>query len=164
MKRRGFAGLALSTVVIACTAQRNEPPVQSGRAVLEAYVDAWNRRDSLALDTLMAPDAVHDDIAQNFHGQGPAQTKEFMRSIISAEPDFVWRLTNVVESGPMLAAEWTWTATHTGPSPVGPVTRRRITGPGASIVQVENGRIKRFTDYYDAASFFRDTPADTTRR
>jgi steroid delta-isomerase-like uncharacterized protein len=167
MNRCGFAaGLTMSAIALGCTAQRNEPPVQSGRAVVEAYVSAWNRHDSLALDTLMASDAVHTDIAQNFQGRGPAQTKEFMRMIISTEPDFQWRLTKVIESGPTLAAEWTWTATHTGPSPIGPVTRRRISGPGSSFVEIENGRIKRFTDYYDGASFFREAPApaDTARR
>jgi steroid delta-isomerase-like uncharacterized protein len=167
MNRRSFAaGLTMSMIALGCTAQRNEPPVKSGRAVLEAYVSAWNRHDSLAFDTLMTTDAVHEDIAQNFRGQGPAQAKEFMRTTIGAEPDFVWRLTNVVESGPMVAAEWTWTATYTGPSPIGPVTRRRIAGPGVSIVEIENGRIKRFTDYFDMASFFRETPAsaDTARR
>lgn len=167
MNKCSFAAtLAISAIALGCTAQRNEAPVQSGRAVLEAYVSAFNRHDSLALDTLMTSDAVHADIAQNFQGRGPAQTKEFMRTLISMEPDFQWRLTRVVESGPTLAAEWTWTATHTGPSPIGPVTNRRISGPGASIVEIENGRIKRFTDYYDNASFFRDTPAstDTARR
>jgi steroid delta-isomerase-like uncharacterized protein len=167
MSRCGFAaGLTMSAIALGCTAQRNEPPAQSGRAVLEAYVSAWNQHDSLALDTLMASDAVHTDIAQNFQGRGPAQTREFMRGMISAEPDFQWRLTNVIESGSMVAAEWTWTSTHTGPSPIGPVTGRRISGRGASMAEIENGRIKRFADYYDMASFFRETPAptDTARR
>lgn len=166
MNTRSFAEMiTVSALALNCTAQRNEPPAQSGRAVFEAYVSAWNRHDSLAFDTLLAPDAVHTDIAQNFRGN-PAQTKEFMRNVISGEPDFQWRLTNVVESGATVAAEWTWTATHTGPSPIGPVTRRRISGPGATFAEIENGRIKRFTDYYDLASFFRETapPANTMRR
>src|SRR5712664_2695308 len=80
----------------------------SGKAVLEAYVSAWNRHDFAALDKLLTPDAVHEDIAWPSRDEGPAQIKEFMR-------------------------------------------------------QIENGRIKRFSDYYDFASFFHRAPAAATK-
>lgn len=35
---------------------------------------------------------------------------------------------------------------------------------GSSIVEIENGRIKRFTDYWDLASFFRRAPSDSAVR
>jgi steroid delta-isomerase-like uncharacterized protein len=134
----------------------------SGKPVLEAYVSAWNRHDFAAFDTLLAPDAMHEDIAQGFRGQGPAQTKDFMRALIQGQPDFDWHLTKVVDASPLVAAEWTWTATFTGDSPSGPVVRQRISGRGASIAVVENGRIKHFTDYYDIASFFPKATAGST--
>jgi steroid delta-isomerase-like uncharacterized protein len=126
----------------------------SGKAVLEAYVSAWNRHDFAALDNLLTPDAIHEDIAQGFRGQGPAQIKDFMRAMIEGQPDLNWRLTAVVDASPSVAAEWTWTSTYTGNSPIGPVVRKQISGRGVSIVLIENGRIKRLTDYYDMASFF----------
>jgi hypothetical protein len=46
---------------------------QSAKSVLEAYVSAWNRHDFAAFDSLLAPDAIHEDIAQGFRGQGLAQ-------------------------------------------------------------------------------------------
>jgi steroid delta-isomerase-like uncharacterized protein len=131
---------------------------QSAKSVLEAYVSAWNRHDFAAFDSLLAPDAIHEDIAQGFRGQGPAQIKDFMRAEIEGEPDLNWRLTTVVDAGPFVAAEWTWTGTFTGDGPSGPVVRQRISGRGASIVVIENGRIKRFTDYYDLASCFPKAP------
>lgn len=36
--------------------------VSSGKAVLKAYVSAWNRHDFAGLDKILAPDAVHEDI------------------------------------------------------------------------------------------------------
>ncbi len=155
MTRSTFvATAALPAVLLACTGRSDSRTTEPGMALLEAYVQAWNQHDSAAFDTLLAPNAVHDDVAQGFHGQGVAQIKDFMRGIIKVEPDFNWRLTTIVAAGPQLAAEWTWTATYTGPSPGGPVVRRRISGQGASIALIENGRIKRFADYYDVASFF----------
>jgi steroid delta-isomerase-like uncharacterized protein len=128
--------------------------LQSGKRVLEAYVSAWNRHDFAALDTLLAPDAIHEDIAQGFRGQGPAQIKDFMRAEIEGEPDLNWHLTTVVDASPLVAADWTWTGTYTGDGPRGPVVRQPISCRGASIVVIEHGRIQRFTDYYDLASCF----------
>jgi len=131
---------------------------QSGKALLEAYVSAWNRHDFAALDKLLTPDAVHEDVAQGVHAQGFAEIRKFMREEIEGEPDVEWRLTTVVDAGPIVAAEWSWTGTFTGEGPAGPVKALRISGRGASVVVIENGRIKRFTDYYDLASFFPKTP------
>jgi steroid delta-isomerase-like uncharacterized protein len=143
-----------TTPMSASAGQTKTQTSQSGKAVLEAYVSAWNRHDFAALDTLLTPDAVHEDIAQGVHAQGPAQIKDFMRAMIEGQPDLDWRVSTVVEAGPLVAAEWMWTSTYTGDTPSGPVVRQRISGRGASMVVIENGRIKRFTDYYDLASFF----------
>ena len=46
--------------------------------------------------------------------------------------------------------------TYTGPDATGKtVTNKRISGRGASFLDVENGKIARFTDYYDLGSYFR---------
>jgi steroid delta-isomerase-like uncharacterized protein len=132
--------------------------------LVEAYVQAWNRHDAAAFDTLLSPNVVHEDLAQGFAGHGAGEIKDFMAAIITQEPDFTWQLTNIVTTGAWVSAEWTWTATHTGDSPNGPVVGQRISGRGASIVEVANGRIKRFTDYYDNASFFPRPKADALNK
>jgi steroid delta-isomerase-like uncharacterized protein len=136
--------------------------VGSGKAVLEAYVSAWNRHEFAALNKLLTPDAVHEDVAQGVHAQGLTEIKKFMREEIEGEPDLEWRLTAVVEAGPVVSAEWTWTGTFTGEGLTGPVKGQRISGRGASIVLTDNGQIKRFTDYYDLASFFPKAPTTNT--
>jgi hypothetical protein len=60
----------------------------------------------------------------------------------------------VIVSGSSIAAEWTWTATFTGDGPYGPAKDLPISGHGASIAFIENGRIKHLSDYYDTLSFF----------
>jgi steroid delta-isomerase-like uncharacterized protein len=155
------ANMKSTIVAVACllmlakaSAPQTTPASPSGKAVLEAYVSAWNRHDFAALDKLLTPDAVHEDIAWPSRDVGPTQIKAFMRQMIEAEPDFDWRLTTIVDGGSVVAAEWTWTATYTGDSPIGHVDRFHGTGRGASVAVIENGRIRRFTDYYDFASFF----------
>jgi steroid delta-isomerase-like uncharacterized protein len=125
------------------------------RSVLLAYISAWNRRDFAAFDKILAADAVHEDVSQGVHARGGAEIKELLRTSLRYEPDFTWQLTNVFQSGSSVAAEWTWTATHTGGSPIGPVVGMHIVQRGVTIAVVENGRVKRMTDYYDDASGFR---------
>jgi steroid delta-isomerase-like uncharacterized protein len=144
-------------LLASASAQQGKPKmsaVPSGKAVLEAYVSAWNHHDFAALDKLLTPDAVHEDVAQGVHAQGLAEIKKFMHEEIEGEPDVEWHLTTVVDAGPVVSAEWTWTGTYTGEGPTGHVKAQRISGRGASVVVIENGRIKRFTDYYDFATFF----------
>ena len=105
--------LILLTSASAQQGKQTTSAMPSGKAVLEAYVSAWNRHDSAALDKLLTPDAVHEDIAWPSRDEGPAQIKKFMQEMIAVEPDFDWRLTNVVDGGSVVAAEWTWRATYT---------------------------------------------------
>ncbi len=148
----------------ACTPKQQGPEAPSGKGLLEAYVSAWNRHDSAAFDTLMTKDAVYRDVPLGFKGTGPAEAKAFMRDVMKAEPNYKWHLTKVIEDGPNMAAEWTWTSTYTGDSPIGRVTAKRISGIGSSFVEAEAGKIKRFTDYYDVASYFPKPVADTAKK
>lgn len=127
----------------------------SSQTVLRAYVAAWNRHDFAALKSLMAPAGFHEDASSlNSRAIGPAQTENLLREMIMLEPDFDWHLTAIVESGPIAMAEWTWTGTYTGESPDGPVVNRPISGRGATVAVIKNGKIQRLTDYYDPASYF----------
>jgi steroid delta-isomerase-like uncharacterized protein len=156
MRRFLYLPASVFAVVAAACAVEQKTPAASGKTIAEAYVRAWNRHDFTALDTILAPDAQHEDIAQNVHAKGIPAIKDFMRQNIASEPDLSWQMLNTVEDGRFVAFEWTWTSTYTGPDPTGKtVTKRRLSGRGASFIEIENGKIKRFTDYYDLGSFFR---------
>jgi steroid delta-isomerase-like uncharacterized protein len=156
MKWSYAVGAFLAATILACAVEKKPPVISTGRTVVDAYVRAWNQHDSIAFDSILAPGAIHEDIAQNFRGKGSAEIVKFMRQNAAAEPDFKWQVTNSAEEGRFVALEWTWTATYTGPDPTRKaVKNKRISGRGASFAEIENGKIKRFTDYYDMASFFR---------
>jgi len=138
-----------------------KPASDANVSIFKAYVDAWNKRDTVAMDSLLGPGGIHDDISWGFHGVGPAQVNGFMRDVLKMEPDYKWTVTSTFADGPHIAAEWTWTATYSGPGPAGTLKNVPISGRGVAIVEIENGKVKQFTDYYDAASFF---PKDSTRK
>ena len=139
-----------------------KPSSEANVAALKAYVDAWNNRDSVGVNSLLAPGGIHEDISWGFRGVGPAQINGFMRDVLKVQPDYKWNAGPTFAEGSHVAMEWTWTATYTGPSPTGATLKNvPVSGRGVSIVEFENGKIKHLTDYYDAASFF---PKDTTRK
>src|SRR5690242_8752211 len=55
--------------------ERSSQSARSGRAVLQAFISAWNRHDFAAFDALLAPDAVYEDIAWGLRGEGVEQVK-----------------------------------------------------------------------------------------
>jgi steroid delta-isomerase-like uncharacterized protein len=147
--------LTLSCLLLAAAALAADTgaPI-SPRTLLEGYVAAWNRHDPAALDRFIDSESVHEDVPAGFHGKGLAEIKAFAAEVFKAQPDLKWHLTTIVESGSTAAAEWTWTATYTGEGPNGPVKAQRISARGASIIETDHGRIRRFVDYYDFASSF----------
>jgi steroid delta-isomerase-like uncharacterized protein len=150
MMRRLFSS-AIFLCVLALTSgwQARTQTESSGKALLQAYVLAWNRRDYAALNKLLASDAVHEDMARPSREVGPDQIQQSIRATIADLPDLNWHLSSIIDGGSSVAAEWVWTGTFTGDSTVRPVAPRRILGRGASVVVIENGRIKRLSDYYD---------------
>lgn len=154
-KRLFTVGIYLCVLFLTWSWPARTQTQPSGKAILEAYVSAWNRRDFASLDKLVTPDVVHEDLARPSRDVGPAQIKQYMRTMLETQPDLNWHLTTIVDGGSVVAIEWTWTGTYVGDSPVGSFIPRRISGRGASVAVIENGRIKRLSDYYDFASVFR---------
>ena len=149
------AGL-LTVAIVACAVYQKKQAVEGDKAIVDAYVKAWNQHDTVAIDTLLTADAIHEDVAQNFRGKGGKAVIAFMRGVAAAESDYKWTVSNTLEDGKYVAIEWTWSSTYTGPDPSGrQVRNRRISGRGSSVAEIDDGKIKRFTDFYDLASFFR---------
>jgi steroid delta-isomerase-like uncharacterized protein len=164
MRARTLLVGLLLLVTAAWTAQDKKsaaPAKSANENLLRSYVDAWNHHDSAAFDRFLGTTGIHEDLAEGFTGHGATETRAFMTEVTKTQPDYKWTITKIIENGNNVVAEWTWTSTYSGPGPNGPVQNVHIVGRGASVVEVEKGKIKRFTDYYDNASFFpkADSPA-----
>ncbi len=154
MKRLFGSAILLCALALTLSWEARTQTQPSGKELLEAYVSAWNRRDFAALDKLLAFDAVHEDMARPSREVGPAEIKQALRATIEDQPDLNWHVTSIVDGGSLVAAEWLWTGTFTGDTTVRPLAPRRIAGRGVSVVVIENGKIKRLSDYYDFDSVF----------
>ena len=141
------------------TSTVSAPKTSAGR-IAAAYIDAWNRHDSAAIDTLLAPDGKHEDMPSATAATGPSEVRGLMRDFIMSQPDYIWRVTDIIDGDTKAAVIWTWESTFTGPDPSGKkVTNYHVRGSGTSVVDVESGKIKRMRNYYDEASLFRKPTA-----
>ena len=102
--------------------------VGNGKTIVQAYVDAWNKHDSAAIDTLLAPNAIHEDVARTFAEREAPRSCSSCVGRSRQSRIFKWPVTNSFEEGRYVTLEWTWTATTLGlirPAPTDVFPERR---------------------------------------
>ena len=156
--------MVLPLLLAACTAKKEAAQADTSKPasaslakqVVLAYMDAWNRHDSAAIDTLIAPQGTHEDMPSGFVATGPGGVHGMMKDLTQSLPDYAWTPTDVLEGDPKLAVLWTWKGTFSGQDPAGKTVKNQpVNGRGMSLVVVENGKIKQMQNYYDEASLFK---------
>ena len=147
--------IVLLSVLWSCRAPAAPSTSTDPRVLFSSFVDAWNGHDYAVLDTLVAADAIDEDLARGFRGIGPDGFKASMRQTLATIPDLNWKPSMVMVDSFKLTAEWTLAGSYTGDTPQGPVQARRFTIRGASVVITNGRRITRLTNYYNLVDFYR---------
>lgn len=116
------------------------------------YLDAWNRHDPEGAAALVCPDVLYEDVAAGRVMRTPNEVADWVRENIAWSSDFHFELTSQVESDDNLHCEWVLSGTHTGDLRGIPATGRQFNVRGASIVRMQDGRIREQRDYSDRMS------------
>ena len=101
-----------------------------------------------------AVDLFDDDLTFNDHALGldftdKGRLTEFFEKCREYFPDTAVEVNSIFECEDRVVAEWKLNATET--VPFGPTQLRKpISVRGTSIVQIQNGRVTRWSDYYDS--------------
>lgn len=88
---------------------------------------------------------------------GRAAIREFWGNQRTAFPDLVLTVDVVVAQGDVVAAEWTWAGTNTGPVVLRggarvPPTGRRVELKGMELAYLRGGKIAEYHMYWDSAA------------
>jgi steroid delta-isomerase-like uncharacterized protein len=124
-------------------------------AHVRSYFEAVANRDTDAMVAHWSEDGVDDLVAlRPLRGHG--EIAAFFRELFTAVPDLETTVTRVVAGETQAAVEWRMTGHFTG----GPFqgvdpTDRRVDMRGLDLFEVEDGKIKSNTAYYDGMSFAR---------
>ena len=116
--------------------------------ILQTALAALNQRNiSKAIDQF-ADDFAFNDYALDLHFTDKGRLTEFFQKACELFPDTVVELVSTFECGDYAIAEWELTATQT--ESFGSRSYRfPIVLRGSTIVQIENGRVTHWSDYYD---------------
>jgi steroid delta-isomerase-like uncharacterized protein len=120
----------------------------------DEYVKAWNSHDGRAVAAFMTADGIYADVPLGARNQGRDAIAAWVDSIVpTLSSDYAMETTSFIESGDRYAAEWTVRGTNDGSSPEMPATGRQFAIHGVSIGELDNGKIRLNTDYWNMVEF-----------
>ena len=128
--------------------------MMSPREVLEAWVEAFNRRDADAAAALYHDDAVNLQVAEGDPIVGRQAMRDGFAYFFRAFPDNYTTPVNLFVDGEWAILEWrgggTWRGEFAGHPPNG----RSFEIQGCGFFQVVGGKIKFQRGYWDKVSWF----------
>lgn len=131
-------------------------PEQAVRRILESWT---NGNPSDAID-LFADSFTFADHGIDLTFCDKQRLLEYFQKVEQLFPGSALRVDSAHSCGGNVTVEWTWTATRSEPS-LGAVRREfPVRAQGVSVVQVECGKVRRWTDYYDSRKSYRFPLAD----
>ncbi|HXG63650.1 MAG TPA: ester cyclase [Blastocatellia bacterium] len=122
---------------------------------LEAWAADWSSPDVEHLLSLFTDDCIYEDVTLGAVNHGKAELKAFADGVFAAFPDFKIEQTARFVAGEWAGMEWRMSGTHQGDLPGMPATHQRFSLRGATILELESGKIKRCSDYWDLATFLK---------
>ena len=121
--------------------------------MLDDYLAAWNSHDVEKIASFFTDDCVYEDVAVGAVNRGKEQVKAFVSGTFTAFPDFKLERTSSFVAGDWRGAEWIMSGTQTGDIPGLPATGKSFSIRGASITELQEGKIRRNSDYWNLASW-----------
>ncbi len=122
--------------------------VKPPKGILELALASLSQGNISGAVDQFAERSTFTDHALDLEFTEKSRLTEFLQKSRELFPDTFVEIVSAFESGDRAIAEWKLTATQT--MPYGSIhLRSRISLQGASIVQVKDGKITRWSDYYD---------------
>ena len=120
---------------------------------------AWASTDSNGPERVLghfADDCVFEDVTLGATARGKDEFRSLLEGAFEAVPDIEYDVTSRLITARGAAIEWVMSGTHKGDFPGMPATGKRFSSVrGASILELEGDKIRRESDYWDAATFMK---------
>ena len=124
--------------------------------LLNEWAAAWSSHDPDRVLALFTDDCVYEDVPFGVVIHGKEELRAFATAAFDAVPDLTFQLTNRFAAGSLAAMEWAMSGTHKGDFPGLPATGKGFSAlRGATVIEAHGGKIRRNSDYWDAASFMK---------
>ncbi len=117
--------------------------------ILQTVLAAWRQRSFIAAADQFNDQFTFTDHALGLEFEDKGRLTEFLAKIRELFPDSERKDNTIFSSGDRVITEWTLTATKTEPFQGGLLRKVPICVRGISVVQIKNGKISQWSDYYD---------------
>jgi steroid delta-isomerase-like uncharacterized protein len=137
-----------------CSYQSSDRNSSVGEQLVHGYVKMWNSRDLSMVDEIFTDGCVFEDVAALEKYSGIDELKASLKEDFAWCSDLKMELTSSLVTEDGAAIEWIWSGRQTGDiEGLIDSTGKVFSIRGNSIMEFENGKIKRNSDYYDAGGF-----------
>ncbi len=124
--------------------------------LLENWAAAWSSPTNMEkLVSLFTDDCVYEDVTMGIVNHGKTELRSFYQFIFGAFPDFKVELRSYFVAGNWAGAEWLMSGTHKGDLPGLPATNKPCAIRGSTVCELQGGKIKRNSDYWDMVTFLK---------
>ena len=141
----------LALLVAAGCGPTEEQAVTQNELIVRTLIDAVQIADTTTIVELFWPEAVYDDYASQLQHRGIEEIVGYLTSVHDWADDVYMNVGQVHVSGAGAVAEWVFAGVQARPMgelvPI--VTGLEVTTNGVTIVEIEDGRIRRAADYMD---------------
>jgi steroid delta-isomerase-like uncharacterized protein len=117
--------------------------------IVQAALAAWRQDNFVEVIDRFNDQFTFTDHALGFEFKEKGRLTEFLAKTRELFPDSERRDNTIFSSGGRIISEWTLTATKTEPFLDGRLRKVPISARGISVVQIQNGKISQWSDYYD---------------
>ena len=149
--------LVLTASAPLATAAQEVSPAASPAALpplLEEWLAAFNAGDPDRLLALYTEDALWEEPAIGLAARGPDEIRAHLERLFTAAPDIGYAVTSSVVAGDGAVVEWVVTGTYRADFPgLPPAAGQPFSFRGASVFEMTDGKIQRYTEYWDAYTF-----------
>jgi steroid delta-isomerase-like uncharacterized protein len=135
--------------------------------VIDEWAIAWSssaNNDPERVLALFAGDGMYEDATAGVVVRGKEDLRGYLIGAFATIPDFTFDVLRRFGDGPWAAIEWTMSGTHRGEWAEMPATGRPFSSVrGTSILELEAGKIRRQSDYWDKATVMKQIGLLPTR-
>ena len=117
--------------------------------ILQTALAAWRQGNFVEVVDQFNDQFTFTDHALGLEFEDKERLTEFFAKLREHFPDFERRDNTVLSSSDRVVSEWTLTATKAEPFLDGRPRKVPINMQGISVVQIKNGKISQWSDYYD---------------
>jgi steroid delta-isomerase-like uncharacterized protein len=149
--------LVLTVGAPLATAAQEASPAAAPAALpplLAEWLAAFNAGDADRLLALFTDDGLWEEPAIGLAARGPDEIRAHLERLFTAAPDIGYAVTSSVVAGDGAVVEWVVTGTYSADFPgLPPAAGQPFSFRGASVFEMTDGKIQRYTEYWDAYAF-----------